>query len=191
MFRELILKNRSYRRFYEDAPITMRQLEEFVDLARLSPFGGNRQTLKFYLSASEPSREVNEKIFETLSWAGYLDGWKGPEPGERPSGYIVVLNDTDLGDGGQINAGIAATGILLGAVEQGLGGCMFGSVDRKKLSESLGLAENLEIVIVIALGKPKEVIVIDEAVNGDIKYWRDENRVHHVPKRKLGDLIIN
>jgi len=188
MFVDLVLKNRSYRRFYEDAPVSAETLKELVELARISPFGGNRQTLKFYLSAGEK----NAEIFECLGWAGHLEGWAGPEPGERPAAYVVIINDNDLGGGAEVNAGIAAEAILLGAVEKGLGGCMFGSVERKKLARSLRLAENLEILLVVAIGKPKEVIVIEEVGDdGDIKYWRDAERVHHVPKRKLADILLN
>ena len=50
MFRDLILKNRSYRRFYENEKISMDTLKELVDLARLSPNGANRQGLRFFLS---------------------------------------------------------------------------------------------------------------------------------------------
>ena len=186
MFKDLILKNRSYRRFYEDAPVTLDTLKELVELARLSPSGGNRQSLKFLLSAGEN----NDAIFETLGWAGYLEGWDGPVPGERPAAYIVILNDKDISGGGEVNAGIAATGILLGAVEIGLGGCMFGSVDRKKLAAAFSLPGNIEVILVIALGKPKETVVLEDVgPDGDIKYWRDENQVHHVPKRSLEDIL--
>jgi len=124
-----------------------------------------------------------------LGWAGYLKGWGGPGPGERPAAYIVILNDRMIG-GGDADAGIAAMAILLGAVEKGLGGCMFGAVDRKKLSAYLNLSDNMDIPLVIALGKPKETIVLEEvASDGDIKYWRDSDQVHHVPKRKLEDII--
>jgi nitroreductase len=88
--------------------------------------------------------------------------------------------------------GIAAQSILLGAVELGLGGCMIGNLQRPSLKAALNIPENLEIVLVIALGKPKECVVIDEIeADGDIKYWRDENQVHHVPKLKLKDMIMN
>jgi len=186
MFKDLILKNRSYRRFYEDAPVTEETLLELIELARLSPTGGNRQTLKFYLSAGDK----NDEIFNCLGWAGYLEDGR-PEPGERPAAYVVILNDADLGGGAETNAGIAAAGMLLGAVELGLGGCMFGSVNREKLARELNLANNLEIILVVAFGAPKETVVLEEVKDdGDIKYWRDEYKVHHVPKRKLEDIIV-
>jgi len=185
MFKDLILKNRSYRRFYEDERISYDTLTELVDLARLSPNGANRQGLKFFLSAGDK----NEDIMSCLGWAGYLKDWGGPGPGERPAAYIVILNDRMIG-GGEADAGIAAMSILLGAAEKGLGGCMFGAVDRKKLASILNLSENMDITLVVALGKPKETVVLEEiASDGDIKYWRDENQVHHVPKRKLEDII--
>jgi len=41
------------------------------------------------------------------------------------------------------------------------------------------------------LGKPKEKIVIEPMTSaGNIKYWRDEQGVHHVPKRSLDEIII-
>ena len=42
----------------------------------------------------------------------------------------------------------------------------------------------------IALGVPVEDVVIEEVIDNNIKYWRDEHNVHHVPKKKLTDFII-
>ena len=50
--KDLIMRNRSYRRFYQDRPITEKQLQDLVDLARLSPSAANLQPLKFILSCS-------------------------------------------------------------------------------------------------------------------------------------------
>ena len=185
---ELVRRNRSYRRFHQDAEIDRSTLEELVDLARLSASSRNGQALKFYLSCEEAR---NAAIFEHVFWAGYLKDWKGPEEGERPAGYIVVLKDTNLEKEVICDHGIAAQSILLGATERGLGGCIIGTVTRKELAPLLGLPPHLEIQIVIALGKPKETVVIDEVgADGDIKYWRDEDGVHHVPKRALRDVIV-
>lgn len=187
--RELVLKNRSYRRFYQNEKIERTLLEELVDLARLSSSGANLQHLKYVLS-NEPDK--NEIIFRHLKWAAYLKDWNGPEEGEKPSAYIIVLGDKEISGNFFWDHGIACQSILLGACEKGLGGCMFGSVDKKGLAEKLDIPERYEILVVIALGKPKEKVVLEDLnETGDIKYWRDENGVHHVPKRKLKDIILD
>ena len=189
MLKELVLKNRSYRRFNQSKPIDKGTLLEFVDLARNTPSGRNLQTLKYFISA-DPT--TNAKIFPTLSWAGYLKDWDGPIEGERPTGYIVILEDALIGKNLVHDQGIAAQTILLAAVEKGLGGCMIYSVKRKDLSEILNIPAHLEVVLVLALGVPVEKVVIDPiTADGDIKYWRDEAKIHHVPKRNLKDIVIN
>ena len=184
----LILKNRSYRRFVESHPITRETLLEMVDAARLSASARNAQPLKYYLSNTG---EINDKIFPTLAWAGYLTDWSGPVPGERPSAYIVQLHDTTLGNSYFCDDGIATQSILLTAAENDLGGCIIASVKKEALAQILQLPDHLTIIQVIALGKPAEQVVIEEMKNDDIKYWRDENQIHHVPKRPLNDLIVN
>ena len=130
-------------------------------------------------------------IFPNLGWAAYLKEWKGPEEGERPSAYIIVLLDTQIGPSAGCDHGIAAQSILLGATEKGLGGCMIATINRKELSKVLNLEPHYEIVLVIALGKPKETVVIDKiGPDGSVKYWRDDQGVHHVPKRALDDIIV-
>lgn len=186
--RELVLKNRTYRRFYQDHPLERETLRELVDLARHSSSGGNLQPLKYLLS-TEP--ELNARIFETVAWAGYLKEWPGPEEGERPTGYIVVMLDKSISKTPFWDHGLAAQSILLGAVERGLGGCMFGNIRKDDLAAVLGLAEHLEILMVIALGKPKEEVrLVPLGPDGDVKYYRDANGVHYVPKRELNGIII-
>jgi nitroreductase len=188
LMEQLIRQNRSYRRFYNDYYIARGNLRYFVNLARLSPSAKNAQPLKYILSNEEPA---NQKIFECLSWAGYLKDWDGPEAGERPSAYIVILGDHQVEDKFFCDHGIAAQSILLGAVEKGFGGCIVASVDRDKLKKHFRLEDRYEILLVVALGKPKETVIVDEIEkDGDIRYWRDEKMIHHVPKRKLDDIII-
>lgn len=189
MIKELITKNRTYRRFYQDAAIERSVLEELIDLARLSSSGANLQSLKYIISNSAGK---NDLIFKRLKWAGYLPDWDGPEEGERPSAYIIVLGDGEISKNYFWDHGIACQSILLGACEKGLGGCMFGSVDKNGLRTDLNIPERFDILLVIALGKPKEEVVLEECRNDkDIKYWRDKNKVHHVPKRKLEDIILD
>ena len=187
MLKELVAKNRSYRRFYQDVTIASKTLLDLLDLARLTATGANIQSLRFKIVNT---KEEKEAVFSCLGWAAYLADWDGPEEGERPSAYLIVLNDPSLKQKPQYDVGLACQSILLGAVEMGLGGCLFGSIDRQKLKDLILLPKELEIMLVIALGKPKEAVQIDDVIDNDIKYWRDENQVHHVPKRKLEDLIL-
>lgn len=188
MLRDLILKNRSHRRFQHGVAIPRSTLEELVDLARLSPCGGNLQALKYILSCDSTK---NERIFSHLAWAGYLKDWPGPAEGERPSAYIIILGDTTLMKSFGCDHGIAAQSIMLGATELGFRGCMLGAIKRDELRQSLNIPPQYEILLVIALGHAKETVVLEKVgPDGSIRYWRDADGVHHVPKRALADIII-
>lgn len=187
MIKDLILKNRTYRRFYQNEKITIGQLREWVDLARNSASARNAQPLKYILCTD---KTFCASVFETLGWAGYLTSWPGPEEGERPSAYIIMLSDHSIPGNYLCDDGIATQSILLGAVEAGFGGCIIYSVDRKRLREILNLSEQFEIIQVLALGKPKEIVVLEEMKNGEVKYWRDEDQTHHVPKRSIDEIIV-
>ncbi len=186
--KSLILRNRSYRRFNENHTISRSDLLDLIDAARLSGSARNAQPLKYFLAND---KEINEKIFPTLAWAGYITNWPGPIPGERPSAYLVQLNDTTISTNYFCDDGIAAQSILLTAVEKNLGGCIIASVKKETLVKILNLPEHLKIIQVLALGLPIEEVVIEDMQNGDSKYWRDENQTHYVPKRSLEELIIN
>jgi nitroreductase len=188
MIKDLIKKNRTCRRFYEDFEIKRNALEELVDLARLSASAANRQPLKYILSYE---KNKNDLIFPTLAWAGYLKDWRGPIEGEKPSAYIVILNNTEITKNYWCDPGIAAQSILLGATEKGLGGCIFASVKRDELRSALKIDERYKILYVLAIGKPKERVMLETVgTDGDIKYWRDSQGVHHVPKRSLREIIL-
>jgi len=188
MLRELILKNRSYRRFRQDAAIAVDTLRELVDMARLSASGGNLQPLKYVLSCDPVT---NASVFPNLAWARYLKYWSGPSEGEKPSAYIIILGDKEICPSFGCDHGVAAQSILLAAVEKGYGGCIIGSVQREGLRAALSIPEQYDILVVLALGEPAEEIVLDPVVSsGDIKYWRNSEGVHHVPKRALDDIIL-
>ncbi len=188
MIRDLVVSNRSRRRFYQEAPVSRETLKELVDLARLSASAANMQPLKYVLCC-DPVR--NNLVFPYLAWAGYLKDWPGPGEGERRSAYIVVLGDSSITRSFGCDHGIAAQSILLGATDKGLGGCIIGSVRKDELREALSIPAEYEILLVIALGKPKETVVLEDVgPAGDIRYWRDEQDVHHVPKRSLDEIIV-
>jgi len=188
MLIDLIKRNRSYRRFYQNEKIKIGTLKKLVNLARLSASGGNLQPLKYILISDQTK---NTLIFPHLSWAGYIKDWPGPAEDERPVAYIVILGDTRIRQTFGCDHGIAAQSILLGATELGLGGCILGSIDRPGIQKALNIPEHYDILLVLALGKPKEKVIIESiGADGDIKYWRDDDNVHHVPKRSLKDIII-
>ncbi len=187
-FHDLVASARSYRRFDQSKKMTMQELEELAELGRITPCGGNRQYIRFALSADE---KMNAEIYENLSWAGYLSDWDGPAEGERPTGYIFILRDLEMQKNITVDEGIAAQTIFLGAREMGYGGCMLMNIKRPPLMEILGLdPEKYAITMVIALGVPVETVKLVDMKNGDIKYYRDENQVHYVPKRSLKDVIV-
>ncbi len=186
--KELIKRNRSYRRFDPEVTVERETLTELVDLARMSASAANRQPLKYILSHTS---ERNEKIYPTLSWAGYLEDWDGPAEEERPPAYIAVLGDKDISKKFFCDHGIAVQSILLGAVEKGLGGCILAAINREKLRKAFDIPSRYEILLVVALGKPAEEVVLEKvSEKGDIKYWRDGEGVHHVPKRDLDEVIL-
>ena len=183
---ELIRKNRSYRRFDQSLQITGDQLREWIGLARYSSSARNMQPLKF---AGSVNPALNSEIFDCLGWAGYLPEWDGPAEGERPVAYIIVMHDKSVSENRYCDDGIAIQSIMLGAVEAGFGGCIIGTVNKGKVAKLMKLPAQFEILWLLALGKPVETVVIEDIRDNNVKYWRDEEQVHHVPKRKTDELI--
>lgn len=188
-FKELVLANRSYRRFYQDVRIDKQEILTWVDLARLSASGRNAQPLKYLVYTN---KEECAKIFPFLAWAGYLTQWAGPEEGERPAAYVIMLGDIRIAKEYFCDHGIAAQSLLLAAVNDGFGGCIVANIQRVKMREALLIPEHFDIIQVIAFGKPKEKVVLESiSEDGDVKYWRDAEGTHHVPKRGLDEIVIN
>jgi nitroreductase len=189
--REIIAKTRTFRRFFQNEAISSELLSELLDLARLGGSARNGQPWQ-YLVINTP--EMCEKVFPFLGWAGYLTDWKGPIEGERPSAYILCLLNSNWLKGpeseAQFDLGVATQNLLLGAMEKRLGGCRIGSFN-PKLADLFDLPEFLDISLVVALGRPRETVIIEECKeDSDIKYWRDDDGVHHVPKRSLESCLI-
>lgn len=191
MMLDLIKKNRSYRSFDKSRTVTESELRSLVECARFSASGNNRQLLRFLLCASP---ERMSQILPCVKWAAALPDWHLPPQGHEPPAAIVLCHDTTAAPEPQASArdvGIAAQSILLGAAEMGLGGCMIANFAPANLAQSLALPSHLVPVLVIAIGKPDEEIILEDAAEGgSVSYYRDENGVHHVPKRMLDELII-
>lgn len=186
--KDLLIKNRSYRRFQQDVRITEEELRELAGLVRWCASARNAQPLK-YIIVNSP--EACAGIFPNLAWAGYLTDWAGPEEGERPVAYMVQVLDTRIVENCLCDDGIQAQTILLGAVERGWGGCIIKAFKNEELRQVLNLPPYLKIIYVIALGKPKETVVVEKMeVGDDFKYWRDDKGIHHVPKRDESDFFV-
>lgn len=185
--KDLMIHNRSYRRFEETKRISREELEELVELTRYTGSGRNLQSLKYKIVTDLAECE---SIFPHLAWAGYLQDWAGPEVGERPAAYIVQCLDRTLSDHLLCDDGLHLEAIGLGAVAKGLGGCIIKSFNKQAIADLLGLSSDMDIQYIYALGLPKEEVRLVEMRDGDVKYWRDEDKVHYVPKRKLSEILL-
>ena len=191
MFKDLVKQSRSYRGYDETKRFTREELAEFVDCARFAPSSVNRQPFLYYLACEQAQLDTIQPL---TGWARALPQMRLPHPGKCPTGFIVICQNTDWDadlNRYRVDVGIAAQTMLLAAAEKGLGGIMIGNFSPAKLSEALGLPETVVPLLIVAFGKPDETIVLTEAAPGDsMKYYRDENDVHYVPKRRLEDIII-
>ena len=189
MLKDLVLNNRSYRSFAPNVKITKDQLRAWIDLARRCPSARNAQPLKYALATDG---ETCPRILRHTSWAGSL-GIQLPPIGHEPSAFVVICHDTTVGainNFSLMDVGICAQTILLAANEDGFGGCMIGAFKADAVSRVLSLPESLTPLLILALGKPDETVVLTEAEGGAVRYFRDEKNVHYVPKRPLDEIIL-
>lgn len=188
---ELAAMTRTVRRFREESPLGESLLCRLVDLARLGGSASNRQPLRYMIVTDKGLRE---RIFPCLAWAGYLEEWPGPAEGERPPAYIVCFLDRERSGPrdkyAYVDLGIATQNLLLGAAELGIFGCRIAAFS-SELEKLLRVGQRYRILLVVALGYPAEQVVLEEAAGENaIRYWRDDNGVHHVPKRRLDDILL-
>ncbi len=187
MLLDLVKRARSYRRYDPTKPLSKDDLKAFVEAARLTPSAGNLQRLR-YLAVTEKSEVLT--LTKEVKWAGYLSDWDGPADSEAPAAYLILLSPESTGVS-QIDVGIAAETILLAAAEAGVGGCMILNFPREALTERYKLVSNYKIELVISLGVPAEKVEIETVKEDNVRYYRDENDVHHVPKRALSEVFLS
>ncbi|MBL7170661.1 MAG: nitroreductase family protein [Candidatus Omnitrophica bacterium] len=181
---DFILKRRTIRRFQQKA-IPCKILKELIDAARFAPSAANLQPCEYVVVDEKP---MVDRVFETLSWAGYIAPRGNPPHGETPIAYIVVLINEKRGKPGIHDAAAAIENMILLAWAHGIGSCWIGSVEREKLVEILKVPSHCRIDSVLALGYPLEIPVVEELTDS-IKYWKDKDGTLHVPKRKLEDIL--
>lgn len=187
MLRDILLKTRSYRNFNAAVPIASKDLVELIDNCRLAASSANKQPLKF---AYANTPEDCARILPLLGWAGYLTE-KPPYPGNEPTAYILICNDTAIAPNcPDTDVGICAQTIALGATEKGIGVCMIGSMNKEEIARVFALPSGVVPRLILAMGLPNETVVLTEATNGEIKYYRDEQKTHYVPKRPLNEVLL-
>ncbi len=188
----LIRQTRTFRRFASGKNLDDDIIRRLIDLARLGGSARNGQPFQFMVVVD---RDISDRIFPHLGWAGYLSDWYGPAVDERPQGYILCfLNEDRLNvapSDAMIDLGIFTQNILLGATSLGLGGCRIGAFS-PKVAHLFVLPSQLSLKLIVALGKPGERVVLEKCrTQDDTRYWRDETQVHHVPKRHLEELLVS
>ena len=182
---ELIIKRRSIRRF-KDIPIPQEILKRCANAARLSPSAVNFQPLDYMVI---DDAQLLPQVFSTLKWAIQISPAGDPPQGKIPKAYIIILKNRDVGTPSSVyDIGAAMENIILVALEEGIGSCPMGSVDRDKMRKILTIPDNYEIPLVMVLGYPDESPV-EEPFDGSLKYWKDEKGVLHVPKKKLETIL--
>jgi nitroreductase len=186
-FNQLVEMTRSCRRFdQKDLPQDF--LDSLIEIARICPSARNSQPLK-YITIDD--QDFMNRLFPNLLWAGALKDWDGPETNERPKAYIAMILDKSISGNAAWDSGIVAQTLQLYAMEQGIGSCILGSFDKKKIEELLELDDKQEIQFLIAFGYPLEKrVIVDVKEESDVKYYRDDNEVHYVPKRSVQSLLL-
>ena len=182
------IERRTIRRYKQYKKIDKQLILKFINSARYAPAATNLQPVRYMISDKE---NINEEIFKCVRWANYIYPSGTPKEGEKPSAYIIILLDNNIKKTGYeyVDIGLSTQNILLTAWEDGIGGCLLGAINRKKIRAILKIPERYEIALAISLGYIDEFPVAEEE-NGSIKYYKDKENVLHVPKRKLDDIVI-
>lgn len=181
---DTIISRRSIRRF-QDKTISLDILEKLVNAGRLAPSGANLQPLEYVIVTD---KKLCSKVFETIGWAGYIKPSWSPSSSETPVAYIVVLVRDGASRWFERDVGFASENIVIAAESMGIGSCVLCKIDKKKIKEILQVPDCLKVDSVIALGYKAEKSVAED-IEDSVKYWRDNEGVLHVPKRKLEDVL--
>jgi len=181
-----IISRRTIRKFKQEK-IDSEILRKLVNAGRLAPSAANIQLLEYLIV---DDKDLKEKIFPNLAWAGYIKPEGDPGEGERPAAYIIILADRKLNPAPERDIGASAENMNLAAQGEGIGCCWIGAFKKKKVNKIISVPENLSAELVIALGYPMEKPVSEDIRKGSsIKYYKDDLGTLHVPKRRLEDIL--
>jgi nitroreductase len=126
-FQNIVKNTRTTRRFKKGVKISKDELLELIDLARVTSSALNMQPLKYIPIVDE---KIKEEVYKPLKWAAHLSDWEQAKE-EKPSAYILVLNDTRYEGFSMIDSGISMQTIALGANIKGYATCMMASIDKE------------------------------------------------------------
>ncbi len=186
--KQLIDENRSHREFKAGVKIPRERLEAWILNAPHCPAARNLQAIKYMIIDSD---EAVAELLPLTFWAASL-GKKLPPEGHGPCAFIVMCHDHTIAPPKSffyMDLGICAQTIMLSATNEGFGGCMIGSASIEAVKALYNLPEHLEPALILGLGAPEDKVVLTTSA-GDVKYYRDENNVHYVPKRTLDEIIL-
>jgi len=181
-----IISRRTIRKFKQEK-IRPALLKRFVNAARLAPSAANLQPLEYLIITK---KNLREKIFANVSWAGYIKPEGKPKAGEEPWAYILVIVNKKINPNSDKDIGASCQNITLTALEDGIGCCWIESFNKVKLSKIFNIPKNYSIELILAMGYPAEKPrYLDIDKNSSIKYYKDSSGILNVPKRKLKDII--
>lgn len=168
------IRRRRMVRAFTAAPVDPAVLDGLVDLARRAPSAGNAQACRFlvldrpdavarYWDATLPPERR-----ATFRWPGLVAAPALVIVAVRPDAYVERYAEPDkaatgLGEDAArwpvpywwVDAGAAVEHLLLGAVDAGLGACLFGLFDHEPaVAAAFGVAPGWRLVATIALGHP-------------------------------------
>jgi len=154
-FLELV-QSRQSDRAYTDKPVENEKLERILETVRIAPSACNAQPWKFVVVTDAEKRlAIADAMTNKLLSMNHFTK-------QAPVQIVVVEEKANFSStvGGwatdkhyqHIDLGIAAAHITLAATDEGLGSCIIGWCDEKKVQKVLDIPKNKRVVMIILLG---------------------------------------
>jgi nitroreductase len=170
--RDAIRRRRMVRAFARQ-PVSRQLVDELLDLARRAPSAGNTQPWHFVVLEGDQTARLWDVTLpaprrESFAWSGLLDAPVLVVPVVDPAAYAARYAEDDkrltgLGEGPAawpvpywwVDGGMAVHGLLLAAVDAGLGALFYSLFDREAaVLAALGVPEGYRALGSVALGWP-------------------------------------
>lgn len=157
---ELIKKRYSCRKFKKESVIEKEILIKCIEAARFAPSASNSQPWKYVIV---DEKELKSRIVDALT-IGFT---KFNQFAKDASAIIVAIEESKnlemsigqvvLGKSfATFDIGCSVMQLCLQASEFGLGTCIMGIFDEKKIKKLLNIPSNKKITILIAIGYPQD-----------------------------------